>query len=157
MRSKCESTTLLAIMSFKLNQPLPKWLLPTFLISFVVLIILDFLFGTLGGISFLLIPILIFLTPLVGILIWMRRSSTRRATDAAERQMVVTGAAIIPCPTCKREISAIAFACPHCGHPLRIHSQVDQTRKTNLWLRLILIAIGIPVIVLSLKSCAAGN
>src|SRR5258705_12808548 len=81
-----------------------------------------------------------------------KRAKQRRDLERAER-LVTVSSNLIQCPTCRREVSSHAVACPQCGHPFRV--QKDYAKQTNLWLRLILIAIGIPVIAVSLKSCIA--
>lgn len=65
---------------------------------------------------------------------------------------------LIQCPMCEKDVSPHATACPHCGHPLKGKvEQAEQAKQTNLWLRIIVILICLPVVIASLKSCIAGH
>lgn len=56
--------------------------------------------------------------------------------------------ALMPCPTCDRQVSQLAVACPGCGHPIASTSQIaplnQQTESsgTPTWLVVIGIIFG---------------
>jgi ribosomal protein L40E len=62
---------------------------------------------------------------------------------------------LLKCPACSKDVSSMAANCPHCGHPFK-SPQIEQTRQTNLWLRIIIILLCLPFIIMSLKSCASN-
>jgi|ERR1041385_8648526 hypothetical protein len=64
---------------------------------------------------------------------------------------------LISCPVCKREISSLAVSCPQCGQPMNTRNiQVEQVKQTNMWLRVIILVLCLPLVIMSLKSCAAN-